>query len=133
MLSREENAYLCEVEPGKPMHAVNRANNYQQDRDAMRRQASFSGLSDVVIEDIAVTETMGEISDRTIEHLVASDAAVVRARSALIRNARRLAEGQQPAGVSLDRAPLGAQGFVTKEQPWQSWFSEWKSGVRDVG
>ena len=32
---------------------VNRANNYHQDRDAMRRQTTFSGLSNVVIEDIA--------------------------------------------------------------------------------
>jgi phthalate 4,5-dioxygenase oxygenase subunit len=104
---------------------VGRANNYKQDREAMRHRGTFSGMSNVVLEDIAVTETMGEISDRTIEHLVPSDAAVVRARGALIRNARRVADGQRAAGVSVDRAPAGAQGFVTREQSWQSWFSDW--------
>ena len=96
----------------------------------MRARETFSGLSNVVIEDIAVTETMGAISDRTLEHLVPSDAAVARARSALIRNARRVEKGEDPAGVNLERVPAAGQGFVSRDAPWRSWFADQSSAAK---
>ncbi|HLY56054.1 MAG TPA: Rieske 2Fe-2S domain-containing protein [Stellaceae bacterium] len=108
---------------------VGRGDNYRQDREAMRRKESFSGMGNVVIEDLAVTETMGAISDRTLEHLVASDAAVVRARRALLRNAQRVASGEAPEGLIDGPPPIAGQGFVTPEKPWQSWFSDWGGSV----
>ncbi len=104
-----------------------RANNYGQDRAGMRRKETFSGIGNVVIEDMAVTETMGAVSNRTIEHLVPTDAAVVRARSILTRNARRVEKGGDPQGFPLLHAPSAMQGFVTRERPWQSWFSDWQT------
>jgi phthalate 4,5-dioxygenase len=109
---------------------VCRENGYRQNRAGMRARETFSGLSNVVIEDIAVTETMGAISDRTLEHLVPSDAAVARARSALIRNARRVEKGEDPAGVNLERVPAAGQGFVSRDAPWQSWFADQSSAAK---
>jgi phthalate 4,5-dioxygenase oxygenase subunit len=102
-----------------------RENGYRQNREGMRKKDTFSGLANVVIEDVAVTETMGAISDRSIEHLVPSDAAVVRARRTLIRNARKVENGEEPGGFGLAEAPAGGQGFVTKDKPWSSFFSDW--------
>lgn len=102
-----------------------RANGYKQNRDGMKKKETFSGLSNVVIEDVAVTETMGAISDRSIEHLVQSDAAVIRARRVLIRNARKVESGEPPGGIDLQTVPAGGQGFVTPENPWGSIFNDW--------
>lgn len=102
-----------------------RANGYGQNRAGMRAKRTFSGITNVVIEDVAVTETMGAISDRSIEHLVPADAAVVRARRLLIRNARKVENNEDPVGLVMKRPPLGGQGFVTAESPWQSWFDDW--------
>jgi phenylpropionate dioxygenase-like ring-hydroxylating dioxygenase large terminal subunit len=121
-LQKRETARLLKDIAG----TVCRENGYKQNRAGMARKETFSGISNVVVEDIAVTETMGAISDRSIEHLVPSDAAIIRARTLLIRNARRVANGEPPAGIPLDRVPAGGQGFVTESKPWQSWFSDWK-------
>jgi phthalate 4,5-dioxygenase oxygenase subunit len=103
-----------------------RANHYRQNRAAMRDGSSFAGISNVVIEDLAVTETMGAITDRSLEHLVPSDAAVLRARRILAANAERVAAGDAPAGlVHDDPPPRAGQGFVTPSQPWRGWFDDW--------
>jgi len=107
-----------------------RANGYRQDRAGMKSGKTFSGITNVVIEDVAVTETMGAIIDRRIEHLVPSDAAIVRARRVLLRNARKVEKGEDPIGRVMDTAPLGGQGFVTRENPWQSWFSDWSGAAQ---
>jgi phthalate 4,5-dioxygenase len=46
----------------------NRSNNWQQDREAMKT-SSFSGITGVNTEDIAMQESMGPIYDRSREHL----------------------------------------------------------------
>jgi phthalate 4,5-dioxygenase len=109
-----------------------RANGYRQDRAGMRSMTTFSGLKNVVLEDIAVTETMGAISNRSIEHLVQSDAAVIRARRVLVRNARKVEQGEQPGGTDLQIVPAGGQGFVTEGNPWSSFFDDWSNVVAEM-
>jgi phenylpropionate dioxygenase-like ring-hydroxylating dioxygenase large terminal subunit len=104
-----------------------RANGYRQDRAGMKAGKTFSGITNVVIEDVAVTETMGAIVDRRSEHLVPSDAAIVRARRVLVRSARKVEKGEDPIGLVMDAPPLGGQGFVTPENGWHSWFSDWSA------
>jgi phthalate 4,5-dioxygenase len=50
----------------------NAGNDYMIDRD-LQRTAIFTGIEGVDYQDMAATESMGAISDRTLEHLSASD------------------------------------------------------------
>jgi phthalate 4,5-dioxygenase oxygenase subunit len=68
------------------------------DREAQRTM-TYSGLSGVDIQDQAVTESMGEIVDRTLEHPAVSDRMIVRTRRRLIEAALDLREGKVPPGV----------------------------------
>src|SRR5260370_766578 len=56
------------------------ANGWLQDRGAMARGDSYTGVVGTTAQDCAVQESMGAIQDRTKEHLGASDIAVIRMR-----------------------------------------------------
>ena len=78
-----------------------RANNWLQDRAAMRRGESHAGLAGVSPEDIAVQESMGAFLDRSKEHLGVSDTAVIRFRRMMIDAAKRFNEsGTTPPGLT---------------------------------
>jgi hypothetical protein len=78
----------------------NASNDYLLDRGMQRRGESFTGIDAIDIEDIAMTELMGPIFDRTGEHLGSTDMAVIRLRRRLLTAARALAaEGRTPPGV----------------------------------
>ena len=65
----------------------NPGNNWLQDRAAMRRNETFSGIKGVNIEDFAVAESMGPIVDRSKEKLGASDAGIIAMRKLLLEAA----------------------------------------------
>jgi phthalate 4,5-dioxygenase oxygenase subunit len=92
-----------------------------QDRQAMKEGRSWTGLYGLVSQDAAMTLSMGGIFDRSHEHVVPADMAVVRLRRLLIKAAKTLADGTEPVG--LDR-PIstekisGAAGIVTAGSSW---------------
>jgi hypothetical protein len=71
---------------------ASRANNWMQDREAMRHGETFSGLPPFSMEDIACTTSMGPVSDRQ-EMLVPADLAIVRMRRYLLQAVRSVADG----------------------------------------
>jgi phthalate 4,5-dioxygenase len=76
----------------------------------------------VVIEDAAVTETMGPIFDRTKEHLGAPDIAIVRFRRIMLDSARRVMEGGDPIGLDrpVDHRKIRSwHGNIEANTPWQ--------------
>ena len=76
------------------------SNDYLVDREAQRSGKSFSGIPGVRQQDMAVTETMGPIYNRSREHLGTTDSMIIRARRRWIATARALAEqGVLPPGV----------------------------------
>jgi phthalate 4,5-dioxygenase len=75
------------------------SNKYQIDRE-FQKHVAFSGIPDFVSQDMAVTESMGAIYDRTKEHLGAADLAIIRMRAMLIDSAKALAEGIEPPGLA---------------------------------
>ena len=84
---------------GKWRMVQNRHNDYLLDRE-FQKNGSFTGIRGIGIQDEAVTESMGEIVDRTQEHLGTSDLMVIRLRQMLLRNARRLRDhGEVPPAV----------------------------------
>jgi phthalate 4,5-dioxygenase len=68
---------------------ANPDNDYLIDREA-QRTVSYTGIAGVFPQDSAVTVSMGEISDRTLEHLAPSDRMIVITRRRLIEAVRAL-------------------------------------------
>ncbi|HEV7664100.1 MAG TPA: Rieske 2Fe-2S domain-containing protein [Chloroflexota bacterium] len=100
-----------------------RANNFLQDREAMKRNQSYSGIFGVNVQDIAVQESMGPIYDRTREHLGASDVAVIRMRRLMLDSVQRFQEGGAPLGLEQPVAyeTLAAdERLIPLHTPWQS-------------
>jgi len=67
--------------PGMPSPA----NNFLQDRAAMRAGASFSGMPGLIEEDVAVTVSSGPMRDRSREVLCGADVAIRCLYNALLR------------------------------------------------
>lgn len=76
-------------------------NRFNQDRAAMKEKRSWSGFHGITQEDAVISTSMGPIYDRSTEHLVAADAAIVRLRQRLLDSVRRFQNGQPPIGVEL--------------------------------
>jgi phthalate 4,5-dioxygenase len=75
-------------------------NDYQIDRDAQQRNEIYSGIRMIFMQDQAVTESMGPITDHAAEHLGFSDQMVARTRRRLLHAARDLlAAGRPPPGA----------------------------------
>jgi phenylpropionate dioxygenase-like ring-hydroxylating dioxygenase large terminal subunit len=93
-------------------------NRFGQDRAAMKeRWGGFGGLEQ---EDAAVSLSMGPIFDRTREHLVPADAAVVHTRRVLLTMARDAAAGREPPRLpSMARIAGIADTELAPGQKWQ--------------
>jgi phthalate 4,5-dioxygenase len=77
-------------------------NRYQQDRESMKTK-SFTGIGfNFQAHDAFATESQGPVQDRTNEHLVSSDKAIVAARKLLLNAIRDVKEGRQPQHVVKD-------------------------------
>ena len=73
-------------------------NDYLINREE-QRSSTYSGIQGIAQQDMAVTESMGAIMDRTNEHLGTSDKAIIRMRRMLIQAARDLTNGVEPIGI----------------------------------
>lgn len=102
-------------------------NDYMLDRN-IQRTKSYSGLSGVILQDLAVVESMGGIADRTKEHLVASDAMVVRTRRALLTAAANFErDGNRPALVDepfVVQAARSGSFIAPSHLSWQEAYLE---------
>ena len=84
--------------PGLIERVVQPENDYLIDREAQRTR-TFTGIVGIVQQDLAVTESMGAICDRTQEALGASDLAIIRMRQQLLKAAKDLQEGLEPPAL----------------------------------
>jgi phenylpropionate dioxygenase-like ring-hydroxylating dioxygenase large terminal subunit len=75
---------------------ANKTNDFLIDR-AMQRTVNFTGIWGVNEQDRGLQEGMGRIVDRSREHLGTADQATIAGRRALLRMARDLQEGIEPA------------------------------------
>ena len=82
-------------------HAVrNRANDYLIDRALQASGESYTGLKGFGTQDCAIQESMGSIADRGLEHLLASDAAIVKIRRLLLQMLKDHAAGKPLPGMN---------------------------------
>jgi phthalate 4,5-dioxygenase oxygenase subunit len=81
-------------------HAVrNRANDYLIDRVLQASGKSYTGMTGFGTQDCAIQESMGPIADRTAEHLLACDAAIVKIRRLLLQTLKDHAAGKPLPGM----------------------------------
>jgi hypothetical protein len=91
----------------------NMANDYLIDREAQKNWKSYTGIAGVRQQDMAVTESMGAIYDRTHEHLGTTDALIIRTRRKVIAMAKALRDdGVIPPGVDQPEAYHKRSGEV---------------------
>jgi phenylpropionate dioxygenase-like ring-hydroxylating dioxygenase large terminal subunit len=75
--------------------AANMENDYLIDRE-MQKETNYSGIWGINEQDRSLQENMGQIVDRSREHLGTSDIAAIAARRLLINMARDLENGIEP-------------------------------------
>ncbi|HVR52411.1 MAG TPA: Rieske 2Fe-2S domain-containing protein [Pseudorhodoferax sp.] len=96
-------------------------NRLGQDREAMRRRENWTGFSGISQEDAIISTSMGPVYDRTKEHLVAADTAIVRLRRRLLDAVRRFQQGGNPPAVQVEDMTR-MRAFDTDwdiARPWQ--------------
>jgi phenylpropionate dioxygenase-like ring-hydroxylating dioxygenase large terminal subunit len=87
-----------------PEYALSRnaANRYRQDRDSMKTK-TFTGIgSNFQAHDAFATESQGAVQDRTAEHPVSSDKAIVAARKLLLNAIEDVRQERDPRHVVRD-------------------------------
>jgi phthalate 4,5-dioxygenase oxygenase subunit len=107
---------------GRGRLAVGPHNDYLIDRDAQASDGIFSGIASLVGQDQAVTESMGDIVDRTFERLAPSDRMITRTRRRLLNVVRAFKdEGVVPPGVDLPHFCEGARAGCFLAPVGQDW------------
>lgn len=95
-----------------------------QDRAAMARGESYSGIVGFNPQDGAMTMNMGgPIFDRSREHVAPADYAILRMRRLLLQAADTVAAGGDPPGVATEvdtSHVFGTSGVIRADEPWQS-------------
>jgi len=116
---------------------ANAGNDYFIDRDAQRNDAIFSGITHIHMQDQAVTESMGPITDHAFENLAPSDLMIARTRRRLVTAARALREkGTAPPGVDNPQIFLQVRSgeCVLAATDWrQAYADRMKAAIRPVG
>jgi phthalate 4,5-dioxygenase oxygenase subunit len=99
-----------------------RANNYHQDREAMRN-GSWTGIPGIPNQDIVMWETMGPIADRSRDRLGTSDRAIVAFRRQMLKAARQMQTGGPAIATGAARTPHASltsfEGIVPKTADWR--------------
>src|ERR1700680_4491728 len=107
--------------------AANPGNDWGIDRAAQRSNAIYSGIDGIHLQDQAVTESMGPITDPAFEHLAPSDQMITRTRRRLLMAARALRDKNVlPPGVEDAEVFRGARsGYLVSadKSPWQEVYA----------
>jgi phthalate 4,5-dioxygenase len=117
-----------ELIPGTFIPKENKDNDYLLDRGAQRTY-SYTGIKSLAAQDMAVQyDQCGVIADRTKENLVSADRAIVLMRKRLLKAARDLQDGKEPAEASNPKAfNARAVDIVVKKE--SSWKDEMRSAM----
>lgn len=85
-------------------------NDWGIDRESQRNGMQYTGIGNITIQDQAVTESMGSITDHSFEHLAPTDQMIARTRRALLQAARAWKEkSMTPPGSEKPEVYFGAR------------------------
>lgn len=93
------NGIHTENVPGTDHAMRNKSNDYMIDRALQASGKSYTGMKGLGIQDCAIQESMGPVSDRTQEHLLITDAAIVKIRRLLLQTLKDHADGKSLPGM----------------------------------
>ena len=85
--------------PGTDIGIRNKRNDYLIDRVLQASGESFTGMKGFGVQDCAIQESMGPVVDRTREHLLPGDAAIVKLRQLLLNAIRDHQNGKEIPGM----------------------------------
>jgi hypothetical protein len=114
---------------GRFRSAANPRNDYLIDR-AVQRRGSFSGIEGIITQDHAVTESIGPIAPRELEHLAPSDLMITRVRRLLIKAATDHAEsGTLPRSARDPAVYAGIRSGQFLAPEAADWFQAYRDKV----
>jgi phenylpropionate dioxygenase-like ring-hydroxylating dioxygenase large terminal subunit len=106
----------------------NEATDWGIDREAQRDGRLFTGIGNIHLQDQAVTESMGTITDHAFEHLGPSDRMIARTRRRALQAARALRDtGAPPPGVDDPAVFMQSRSgyFILKEgTDWREAYAQ---------
>jgi nitrite reductase/ring-hydroxylating ferredoxin subunit len=100
--STEWRGIHTENTPGTDRAIRNKDNDYMIDRALQASGQSYSGMKGLGIQDCAIQESMGPIAERSLEHLLLCDTAIVKIRRLLLQTLRDHADGKPLPGMRSD-------------------------------
>ncbi len=99
--------------PGTDRAIANKDNDYLIDRAQQASGASYTGMKGLGVQDCGIQESMGPISDRSIEHLGVSDTAIIKIRKLLLRALKDHAAGAPLPGMKAASYRVRSARFKT--------------------
>jgi phenylpropionate dioxygenase-like ring-hydroxylating dioxygenase large terminal subunit len=110
---RSGQSIYAELIPGTYRPAANKSNDYLIDREGQKTGRYYSGVKGISMQDASIQESMGPITDRTLEYLAPTDIAIVKARRRLLDAALSLQKGAQPPGLEPETHRVRSASFVS--------------------
>lgn len=114
----------------------NNANRFMQDRESMKTK-TYTGMGHgFQAHDVFATSSQGAVQDRTTEHLVSSDKAIVAARKLMEKAIRDIQEGREPPHVirtpSQNRFPdlLVLSDMIPSTTDWKGYTKRLEAEAR---
>jgi phenylpropionate dioxygenase-like ring-hydroxylating dioxygenase large terminal subunit len=103
------------------------SNDWLIDREAQRTNRIYSGIDHIGSQDQAVTESMGAITDHSLEHLGPGDLMIARTRRRALAAARAFRDGTPAPGLAAPEVLTAARsGFfeVHASVDWQAAYAD---------
>jgi phthalate 4,5-dioxygenase oxygenase subunit len=127
-ISQEAWRRFCAAEVGVDLDRDYRRlrtlqNRFLQDRAAMKR-GDWTGIQGIPAQDMAMWESMGPITDRSLDKPGTSDLAVAQFRRMMVAAARQFQEGGPAIGTTEPHVPhvqlASFEGVVPKTVDWRT-------------
>ena len=107
-------------------------NDYEIDRDKQKNE-SYSGIESIGRQDQACVESMGDLVDRSAEHLAPSDRMISVTRQRILAAGKEYAEtGKLPPTAANPEICRGARGGAFIAPDTQDWWEAYQQNLREV-
>jgi phthalate 4,5-dioxygenase len=111
----------------------NPRNDWNLDRDAQHGNVSYTGISNIHLQDQAVTESMGPITDHEWEHLAPTDTMIARTRRHILETARAFSAKAEPGPCVEDPDTyLQARSGFFLADPATDWREAYEAQIRQA-
>jgi phthalate 4,5-dioxygenase len=111
-LIKDGNGVHAELIPGTFRPVANRSNDYLIDRAKQKSGRHYNGVKGLAMQDASIQESIGRIADRSKEHLLSTDRAIVSARQRLIKAGNEVQKGGNAPGLSPEDQLVRSASFV---------------------